>query len=139
MGIDQEVTAVGFMPGETVSATVNSTPMPLPDQIAPANGQVTFTFPIHEDFEIGQHSVTISGSVTGPVDVANTRFSVIGQTVPAGLPSTPIRGGTGGYGGGILPVTGGDADGMLFLGGIALLMMLTGAGALHRGRRSRQA
>jgi LPXTG-motif cell wall-anchored protein len=133
----QQVTATGFTPGETVSATVNSTPMALTPQIAPADGRVVFTFPIGADFELGQHSVDVTGSQSGPADLPNTQFSVIGQTVPAGQPGTPIRGGNGGYGGGILPVTGGEADGMLLLGGIALLMMLTGAGALHRGRSRR--
>jgi len=134
-GVIQQVTGTGFTPGETVSATVNSTPMPLTAQTAGPDGRVVFTFPIGADFELGAHSVTVTGSVSGPTDLPDTDFTVVAKTVPAGQPGTPIRGGNGGYGGGILPVTGGGSDGLFLLGGIALLMLLTGAGALHQSRR----
>ncbi|PPF58003.1 sortase [Clavibacter michiganensis] len=134
-GVVQEVTAENFTPGETILATVNSTPMPLEPKIADADGRATFTFPVGADFELGAHSVTVTGTESGPADEMLTQFQVVAATVPAGQPG-PVLGG-GGYGGGILPVTGGDADGLLLLGGIALLMMLTGAGALHRSRSRR--
>jgi LPXTG-motif cell wall-anchored protein len=137
-GVVQEVTAVNFAPGETILATVNSTPMPLEPKIADADGRATFTFPVGADFELGAHSVTVMGADSGMAEEMLTQFQVIGTTVPAGQPGPVLGGGGyGGYGGGILPVTGGDADGMLLLGGIALLMMLTGAGALHRSRSRR--
>ncbi|WP_228503570.1 choice-of-anchor G family protein [Clavibacter phaseoli] len=137
-GSMQMVDAVNFIPGETLNATVNSTPMPLAPLVADADGRALFTFEVGPDFELGNHSVTVVGSQSGMADEMITQFRVVGSTVPAGQPGTPIGGGAnGGYGGGILPVTGGDADGMLLLGGIALLMMLTGAGALHRGRSRR--
>ncbi|OQJ48737.1 sortase [Clavibacter sepedonicus] len=137
-GSMQMVDASGFIPGETLNATVFSTPKPLAPMIADADGRATFVFEIGLDFEMGDHRVEVSGVQSGMADEMDTRFRVLGSTVPAGQPGTPISGGNGGgYGGGILPVTGGDADGMLLLGGIALLMMLTGAGALHRGRSRR--
>ncbi|WP_440696721.1 choice-of-anchor G family protein [Clavibacter nebraskensis] len=134
-GTMQMVDAVGFIPGETLDATVFSTPKPLAPMVADAQGRATFVFEVGPDFELGDHRVDVIGSQSGMADVMITRFRVLGSTVPAGQPGTPIRG--GGYGGGFLPVTGGDGDGMLLLGGIALLMMLTGAGALHRGRSRR--
>lgn len=131
----QMVDAFGFIPGETLNATVFSTPKPLTPMVADADGRATFMFEIGPDFELGDHRVEVIGVDSGMADEMITRFRVVGSTVPAGQPGTPING--GGYGGGILPVTGGDGNGMLLLGGIALLMMLTGAGALHRGRSRR--
>ncbi|WP_236006561.1 LPXTG cell wall anchor domain-containing protein [Clavibacter zhangzhiyongii] len=133
-GSMQMVDAVGFIPGETINATVFSTPKPLAPMVADAEGRATFVFEVGPDFELGDHTVDVIGVDSGMADEMITRFRVVGSTVPAGQPGTPI---SGGYGGGILPVTGGDGDGMLLLGGIALLMMLTGAGALHRGRSRR--
>ncbi|WP_244961762.1 beta strand repeat-containing protein [Clavibacter zhangzhiyongii] len=133
-GSMQMVDAVGFIPGETINATVFSTPKPLAPMVADAEGRATFVFEIGPDFELGDHTVDVIGVDSGMADEMITRFRVVGSTVPAGQPGTPI---SGGYGGGILPITGGDGDGMLLLGGIALLMMLTGAGALHRGRSRR--
>ncbi|WP_228494492.1 choice-of-anchor G family protein [Clavibacter sp. VKM Ac-2873] len=138
-GSMQMVDASGFRAGETLNATVFSTPKPLAPMIADAAGRATFMFEIGPDFELGDHRVEVVGVDSGMAEEMITRFRVVGSTVPAGQPGTPINGGGygGGFGGGILPVTGGDGDGMLLLGGIALLMMLTGAGALHRGRSRR--
>ncbi|WP_233548839.1 choice-of-anchor G family protein [Clavibacter lycopersici] len=135
-GSMQMVDAVGFIPGETLNATVFSTPKPLAPLVADAQGRATFVFEVGPDFELGDHEVDVIGVRSGMADEMITQFRVVASTVPAGQPGTGLGGG-GGYGGGILPVTGGDGDGMLLLGGIALLMMLTGAGALHRGRSRR--
>ena len=111
----QVVTGFGFVAGETVTATVNSTPIVLPVQAADSNGDVTFSFPIGANFELGAHHVDFVGSVSGaiPAEREFTDFVVLGQ--PAVLASTGFTG--------------------AWLAGLATLLLLAGAGAVGVTRR----
>lgn len=73
------VTGSGFQPGESVTASLHSTPREIGTQEAGANGSVRFTFNVLSD-EVGQHRVELSGSVSGSVSVVLT---VEAATLPA--------------------------------------------------------
>jgi hypothetical protein len=77
-GVSEEIYGTGFQAGETVDAIVNSTPIPLAGQVADASGNVTWSLPIGSTFELGSHSATLTGSVSGTVDPADnhTAFTV---------------------------------------------------------------
>ena len=64
-GGPQQVTGFNFNPGEAVQAVVNSTPLDLGTKTADANGQVVFNFVIPAGFEIGKHTATVTGAVSG--------------------------------------------------------------------------
>ena len=119
----QEVYATGFEPGETISATVFSTPFALTPVVADVSGNATFTFPIDSSLELGAHRVELSGSVTGdlPLDREATAFTVtaVAATAPGSRPG--------------LPSTGFDG---LWLGGLGAVMLLLG-GAFVATRRAR--
>lgn len=119
-GVWQTVYVTGFQPGETVSATVNSTPFDLPAVTADANGSALFTFAVDAGFELGDHRVEVRGSLTGelPVEREDTAFTVVA--------------------GAALSVTGGDPAGTLLIGGIALGLLLVGA-TLRMWRRRAEA
>ena len=55
----------GLHPGESVTATQFSTPRVLGRNVADANGQVSFTWTLHEDVALGQHEVVLNGSTSG--------------------------------------------------------------------------
>jgi LPXTG-motif cell wall-anchored protein len=120
-GVTQVVVGTGFEPGETVSATVLSTPFELAPVVADAAGNVRFTFPVGPTFELGAHRVEVRGSVSGelPTDRERTAFTVV--AAPAGP--------------GTLPATGGDLNG-LALGGLGMAMLIAGAAALTIRRRN---
>jgi hypothetical protein len=80
-GQTQSVTGSGFRPGEVVSGVVDSDPIDLGSRVANAAGEVTFTFTIPADFEVGPHTVTLTGAESGAVSI---QF----QVVPAGLATT---------------------------------------------------
>lgn len=124
-GVTQTVVLRGFEPGETISATVNSTPFDLAPAIADASGSVRMTFAVGADFELGAHRVDVRGSVTGelPTERENTAFTVTAQPVTAG------------GGGTALPATGMDLDGPL-VGGFAAALILAGAALWTVRRRS---
>ncbi|MDZ8201359.1 LPXTG cell wall anchor domain-containing protein [Microbacterium sp. SSW1-59] len=115
-GVTQEVYGTGFEPGETVTATVYSTPFDLEPQVADAAGNVTFAFAVDADFDLGAHRVEVTGSESGalPMDRETTDFTV---TAPA------------------LPATGGGGDGLL-IGGLGIGAILAGA-ALYVLRRKK--
>jgi len=131
-GVDQTVIVTGFQPGETVSATVRSTPFELTPVTADAGGTARFTFAIGADFELGDHRVDVRGSVTGelPAEREDTGFTVL-QPQAAGIGgTTPVTGvGTGGR----LPATGAPDDGLLLAGFAAALIV--GGAALWVVRR----
>ncbi|MCW4458683.1 choice-of-anchor G family protein [Microbacterium sp. MPKO10] len=114
-GVTQEVYGTGFAPGETVSGTVHSTPFELEPTEADSNGNVTFTFAVDNDFELGAHRVDLVGSESGELTDAqeDTNFTV----------TAPVS--AGNNAGDSLPVTG--SDGGLLLGGLAALLTLLGA------------
>ncbi len=125
-GVSQTVVVQGFQPGETVSATVNSTPFELTPVIADGAGTARMTFAVGADFELGAHRVDVRGSVTGelPTERENTAFTVTAQ---------PAAAGNGG--GSSLPATGLDLNGPL-AGGLAAALILAGATLWTLRRRS---
>lgn len=110
-GGTQVATGHSFQPGETVSAVLRSTPISLGSATADENGDVTFTFEIPADFELGEHSVTLTGSFSGSV---SETFTVI---------SPPP-----------LAITGSDGTIPLLMFGIAALL----GGFIVLGRRRRE-
>ncbi|WP_295838032.1 choice-of-anchor G family protein [uncultured Microbacterium sp.] len=125
-GVTQTVILTGFQPGETISATVNSTPFELTPVTADPSGSARMTFAVGADFELGAHRVDVRGSVSGelPTERENTAFTVTAQPVPAA-----------GGGGKALPATGVDLNGPL-TGGIAAALILAGATLWTVRRRS---
>ncbi len=134
-GVSQTVVVQGFQPGETVSATVNSTPFELTPVIADGAGTARMTFAVGADFELGAHRVEVRGSVTGelPADRENTAFTVTAQPAAAGTGGGSSLPGTGR--GSSLPATGLDLDGPL-AGGLAAALILAGAALWTLRRRS---
>ncbi|REC99783.1 hypothetical protein DEU35_0759 [Microbacterium sp. AG157] len=126
IGVSQTVVVQGFQPGETVSATVNSTPFELAPVTADAEGSARMTFEVGADFELGAHRVEVRGSVTGelPTERENTAFTVTAQ---------PAAAGNGG--GSSLPATGVDLNGPL-VGGLAAALIVAGATLWTLRRRS---
>ncbi|MDZ5145840.1 choice-of-anchor G family protein [Microbacterium testaceum] len=126
IGVSQTVVVQGFQPGETVSATVNSTPFELAPVTADAAGSARMTFEVGADFELGAHRVEVRGAVTGelPTERENTAFTVTAQ---------PAAAGNGG--GSSLPATGVDLNGPL-VGGLAAALIVAGATLWTLRRRS---
>ena len=116
-GVTQKFFGYGFQPGETVAATIYSTPIALTPQVADASGNVVFSVLIGANFELGAHRVEFIGSVSGalPQDREATDFVVTGN--PAVLASTGFTG--------------------MWLAGLAALLMLAGAGGLGFARKPR--
>lgn len=161
-GMVQEVYGTDFVPGETVSGEVRSTPLPLAPVVADAEGNVTLTFLVDEAFDTGAHQVFLTGSVSGPLgpDQLATGFVVIEPsdgvivgpdgsvvTLPGGW--APVgwvpgaSGGSGAWGGngsggprtsGALARTGADDLAVGLLSGTMLLLV---GGAMVAVRRRR--
>ncbi len=127
----QNIVVSGFQPGETVFATVFSTPFDLTPVTVDASGMARMSFAVGPDFELGAHRVEIRGSVTGdlPQDRENTAFLVVD---PANAGPSGDGGGDGIQGG--LPQTGAEVNAPLALGGAALLLLF-GAGLWSIRRR----
>jgi LPXTG-motif cell wall-anchored protein len=117
-GVIQEVYGTGFEAGESVTATVNSTPFTLTAN-ADQNGNVVFSFAVGNDFELGAHHAILVGAVSGEVPDANTDTDFV--VVTAGG-----SGGPGGSGGNNLPDTGSSLP-IGFAIGAVLLLLLGGA------------
>ena len=69
------VSARGFVPGETVTATVHSEPVVIGSKAADASGAVSFTWTVPRGFVAGAHEVVLvadSGSVRVPFTVKAT-------------------------------------------------------------------
>nr|WP_201468687.1 choice-of-anchor G family protein [Microbacterium hydrocarbonoxydans] len=109
----QEQTAIGtgFRPGEVVTGVMTSDPIALGTQVANAQGTVTFTWTIPADYDLGTHTVTLTGPTSGSIA---TTFQVVAKG---------------------LATTGGDVQG----GWIALaaLLLMLGFGAIRFGRSRR--
>ena len=80
------VSGTGFEPGETVEATLHSTPIDLGTVTADANGAVSLTFTVPADLEPGVHSVDLVGRQSGAR--LSLEFEVLGVELPRGLPAT---------------------------------------------------
>ncbi|TQM63661.1 Ig-like domain-containing protein, partial [Klugiella xanthotipulae] len=64
-GSTQIAYGYNFQPGETVTGTLYSTPYPLGEATADANGEVTFKFTVPAQIEPGEHSVSLVGDFSG--------------------------------------------------------------------------
>ncbi len=134
----QIVTGTDFQPGETVNATVHSKPIKLKAAKADANGKVTFRFAVGASFELGDHSVELVGATSGAVKAKNdtTAFKVldginvggVGQERPASSDanSTSAANGSGSANGGQGLVDTGASSSLLWLAGLALLLLAAG-------------
>lgn len=81
-GDTQITVGTGFKPGEVVTGVMNSTPLALGTQVANDAGTVTFTWTIPASAELGDHTVTLtgalSGSVSGPFKVVADGLATTG-------------------------------------------------------------
>ncbi|MFJ4223952.1 choice-of-anchor G family protein [Microbacterium sp. NPDC089695] len=111
-GARQTAIGTGFQPGEVVTGVMTSAPLALGTQVANTRGEVTFTWTIPADTDLGTHTVTLTGASSGAV---STTFRVVASG---------------------LATTGGDVQ----TGWIALaaLLLLMGLGAVRMGRRRAQ-
>ena len=105
-----------FQPGG-VKGTMFSSPYALGSQVADDNGEVTFTWNVQSDAELGDHTVELAGATSGTVD---DEFKVVAKA------------GTGSDGDDELPATGVDMGGMLPIA----LLLLAGVGIVVATRRS---
>lgn len=117
-GDTQVATGRGFLPGESVSGILTSSPVDLGTLTADATGTVTFTFVLPADIEPGTHRVTLTGERSGDV---SAEFDVS----PSATPLTP----------GLLSTTGGT--GLPWHTGVAILLVVFGGLIAVTGRRRR--
>ena len=82
-------TAIGFAPGETVDATLHSTPVDLGSVVADDAGGLTLTFTVPADLEPGQHTVDLVGRTSGAT--VSLGFEVLAAD-PAGPGTLPVTG-----------------------------------------------
>lgn len=104
-GETQGVVGLGFLPGESIVATLESTPIDLGRFTASVGSDIAFEFTVPLDLEPGTHSVILEGEDSGAV---RATFEV---RAPAG------------GGGGTLPTTGGTAVQPLLPLGVVLLLV----------------
>src|SRR5699024_3288189 len=145
-GVTQEVYGSGFEPGESVTATVHSTPFELEAVTANESGDVTFTFDVGSDFELGDHNVTLVGATSGEAPAANTHtdFTVVddtGSATATGASGTADATGTGGADSGDngwLPNTGSAIGPGVLIGALLLILLGSGLALVSRRRRGQQ-
>ncbi|TFB15537.1 hypothetical protein E3V93_02355 [Microbacterium sp. 3H14] len=104
-GETQGVVGLGFLPGESIVATLESTPIDLGRFTASVGGDIAFEFTVPLGIEPGTHSVILVGEDSGAV---RATFEV----------RPPAAGG-----GGALPTTGGTAVQPLLPLGVVLLLV----------------
>ena len=73
LGDTQEATGLGFLPGEDVVVTVHSDPINIGRVPADLLGRVPVSFDVPKGFDLGRHTVTFVGAVSGTATVS---FSV---------------------------------------------------------------
>lgn len=110
-GEQQTAIGTGFRAGEVVTGVMSSEPLALGTQVADAHGAVTFTWTVPADYDLGTHTVTLTGPESGSIA---TTFKVVAKG---------------------LATTGGDVQG----GWIALaaLLLVLGFGAMRVARSRR--
>lgn len=120
-GGSMTVTGSNFVPNETITLTLHSTPVTLGTTSASASGTFSVTVTIPSDTTPGTHTILASGA-TG--DSASTTIVVTGAISP---PATVTSG---------LPFTGADIAAVSGVGAIALAL---GGMLVLTGRRRRTA
>ncbi|MDR2930813.1 MAG: Ig-like domain-containing protein [Propionibacteriaceae bacterium] len=73
-GDTQVVTGTNFNPGERVCLTLDSAVFDPGCRNADATGKVTFTYTVPENFELGEHTATLTGEKSGSVSM---KFTVV--------------------------------------------------------------
>ncbi|KON75609.1 hypothetical protein M768_00045, partial [Cellulosimicrobium cellulans F16] len=143
-GAEQTFVASGFEPGEAVQAVINSEPLILPVATADASGEVSWTFVVPADFEVGPHtgtatSVDVGDSTVASFEVYLTASSDDDGTGGSGAGSGSGASGssTGGSGSDYLARTGTDDLGLFLVA--ALLLVAVGAGVRLRAHHARRA
>ncbi|MBV8958279.1 MAG: hypothetical protein JO054_05805 [Actinobacteria bacterium] len=90
------VSATGFIPGETTTIIVQSTPVTLGTAVADSTGKVTKTVTLPTTLEAGAHTLSIVGAsrtATFPFTVAPTSAASSGSTSGASSGTLPLTGG----------------------------------------------
>jgi len=88
--VTMTATGTGFQPKERVTGVMNSDPLPLePAQTADAQGKVTFTWQLPATTAAGQHTVVLTGDVTGPVTSDPFTVTRVDTTAPPTPSPTP--------------------------------------------------
>ncbi|MCO7272261.1 choice-of-anchor G family protein [Cellulosimicrobium cellulans] len=143
-GAEQTFVASGFEPGESVQAVINSEPLILPVATADANGQVSWTFVVPADFEVGPHTGTATSVAVGDSTVASFEvyLTASGGDGPGGSgPGSGSGSGSNNTGNGTgsdyLARTGTDDLALVLVA--ALLLVATGAVVRLRTHRARRA
>ncbi|GED11348.1 choice-of-anchor G family protein [Cellulosimicrobium cellulans] len=144
-GAEQTFVASGFEPGESVQAVINSEPLILPAATADASGQVSWTFVVPADFEVGPHTGTATSVSVGDSTVASFEVYLTSTTGdgdgPGGSGSGSGGAGSGSdgssNGSGYLARTGTDDLGLFLVA--ALLLVAVGAGVRLRAHHARRA
>lgn len=135
VGDEVTVKASGFQPGETVEATMHSTPTGLGSSTVTDDGTMTLTFLVPA-VAAGAHRIELVGATSGLV--LSAPFEVLAETTTTTVgPSGPVVDGPGDVGpssGGSLPRTGSDATSVVPLG---LALLALGAAAVSMSRRRR--
>jgi LPXTG-motif cell wall-anchored protein len=128
------INSTGWKAGSNVEATLNSTPVTLGTLVADATGTVNGTFNVPAGFELGAHTVNLSGtSAAGIAGTLSASITVIAQTTTTTSTIAPATTAFTSTTTGSLPVTGADS---VKLVGVAVLLLGTG-GALLVVRRRR--
>jgi hypothetical protein len=121
-GADVTVSGTGWLGGSTVTITLTSDPVVLGSATVAADGSFQGTFATPTPLDVGQHSVTASGTASdGTAATASTTLTVSR---------------CGGAGGGALALTGSDGLGLLEIAVVLILIGLVLAIALRRRRRA---
>ncbi|MFB8229618.1 choice-of-anchor G family protein [Cellulosimicrobium sp. NPDC055967] len=143
-GAEQTFVASGFQPGESVQAVINSEPLILPVATADASGQVSWTFVVPADFEVGPHTGTATSVTVGDSTVASFEvyLTASGGDGPGGSgPGSGSGSGSNNAGNGTgsdyLARTGTDDLALVLVA--ALLLVTTGAVVRVRAHRARRA
>jgi hypothetical protein len=119
-----KISGTGFADETAYAVELRSTPQPLGSVTSDADGAFRLEATIPADITAGEHTVVV---MRGGVDIASARVLIAAADPGAG-------GDPAGPGG--LSATGMDADWVLMVGGLALLLLVAGAVALtvRRGR-----
>ncbi|MFF2267441.1 choice-of-anchor G family protein [Cellulosimicrobium cellulans] len=145
-GAEQTFVASGFEPGEAVQAVINSEPLILPVATADASGEVSWTFVVPADFEVGPHTGTATSVDVGDSTVASFEVYLTasgdddgtgGSGSVSGSGSGTSGSSTGGSGSDYLARTGTDDLGLFLVA--ALLLVAVGAGVRLRAHHARRA
>ncbi|MFJ4230500.1 choice-of-anchor G family protein [Cellulosimicrobium cellulans] len=143
-GAEQTFVASGFEPGEAVQAVINSEPLILPVATADASGEVSWTFVVPADFEVGPHTGTATSVDVGDSTVASFEVYLTASGDDDGTGGSGAGSGsgtsgssTGGSGSDYLARTGTDDLGLFLVA--ALLLVAVGAGVRLRAHHARRA